>query len=95
MNLKSSLGRLKIPINLYADIGTTEYDGIVKEKILYDAGVSLSIRKKILEIYFPLLICDDFKNYKIANDLKYQETIRFTLNINLLNPFDLIKDFKL
>ena len=56
LNLKSSLGNAKIPINLYADIGTTEYDGRVIENVLYDAGICLSIRKKIFEIYFPLLI---------------------------------------
>ena len=95
LNLKSSLGNAKIPLALYADIGTTEYDGRVTENVLYDTGVCLSIRKKIFEIYFPFLICQDFKNYVKANDIKYQETIRFTLNINLLNPFDLIKDFKL
>ncbi len=95
LNLKSSLGNAKIPINLYADIGTTEYDGIYNQKFLYDAGVCLSLPKKIFEIYFPLLICDDFKYYKKLNDVKYQETIRFTLNINLINPFDLINNFKL
>ena len=95
INLKSSLGNAKIPLNLYADIGTTEYDGIFKDKLLYDAGVCLSFPKNVFEIYFPLFICQDFTNYKTANDLKYQETIRFTLNINLLNPFDLINKFKL
>ncbi len=95
LNLKSSLGNAKIPINLYADIGTIEYDGRVTDQVLYDAGVCLSLPKKIFEIYFPLLICQDFKNYKTANGLKYQETIRFTLNLNLINPFDLINNFKL
>jgi hypothetical protein len=95
LNLKSSLGNLKIPINLYADIGTTGTDGILNESILYNAGVCLSIRKNIFEIYFPLLISKDFQDYKKANGIKYEETIRFTLNLNLINPFDLIRKLEL
>ncbi len=99
LNLKSSLGNIKLPISLYADIGTTEYDGILNDKLLYDAGVCISIRKNIFEIYFPLLICNDFKNYKKANGLdgieNYPETIRFTLNLNMINPFDLLKKISL
>ncbi len=95
MNLKSSLGNAKIPLNLYADIGTTANDGNINNSIFYDAGVCISLPKKIFEIYFPILLCQDFKDFKTANGLKYQETIRFTVNLNLINPFDLINNFKL
>jgi hypothetical protein len=95
LNLKSSLGNMKIPLSLFADIGTTEFDGILKNKLLYDAGICVSIRKNIFEIYFPLFICKDFESYKRANDLQYGETIRFTLNLNLLNPFDLVRNLEL
>ena len=93
INIKSSLGNMKLPISLFADIGTAANDGIVNQKLLYDAGICLSIRKDIFEIYFPLLLANDFKNEIKANGLKYQETIRFTLNINLLNPFELVRNF--
>jgi len=95
LNLKSSLGNLKIPVNVYADLGTCASDGINTERVLYDAGLCLSIRKNIFEIYFPLLISKDMKDYKKANDLSYPETIRFTLNLNLINPFDLVRNFSL
>ncbi|HSH64859.1 MAG TPA: M1 family aminopeptidase, partial [Bacteroidia bacterium] len=95
LNIKSSLGNLKLLISLYADIGTMADDGISKEKFLYDAGVALTIRKDIFEIYFPLLISNDLEKYKTTNDLKYLETIRFTLNLNLLNPFEFIRNFSL
>ncbi|MGZ4061101.1 MAG: M1 family metallopeptidase, partial [Bacteroidia bacterium] len=95
LNIKSSLGNLKLPVNLYADLGTTAKDAITNQKVLYDAGVCISLRKNMFEIYFPILISQDFKDYKTANGLKYQETIRFTLNLNLLNPFDLVRNFKL
>ena len=95
LNLKSSLGNMKIPINLYADIGTTGADGILNESILYNAGVCLSIRKNLFEIYFPILISKDFQDYNKANSIRYEETIRFTLNLNLINPFELIRKFEI
>jgi len=95
LNLKTSLGNLKLPINLYADIGTTGNDALLNDKVLYDAGVCISLRKKIFEIYFPLLISNDFKEYNKANGVKYAETIRFTLNLNLINPFDLVRNFSI
>jgi hypothetical protein len=73
----------------------TEYDGRTTETVLYDAGLSISIKKDVCEIYFPLLLSQGFTDYKNAYGLKYAETIRFTLNLNLLNPFDLIKNFEL
>ena len=95
INVKSSLGNIKLPLNVYADLGTTSDDGILNNKFLYDAGFFLSFRKHIFEIYFPILLSKDFQNYKKANDLKYIETVRFTLNLNLINPFDLIRDFEM
>ena len=94
LNLKSSLGNMKLPINLFADLGTTG-TGLTNDKFLYDAGICISLKKNFFEIYFPILLSQDFIDYKKANDLKYAETIRFTLNLNLMNPFDLIRNFKL
>ncbi len=95
LNIKSSLGNLKLPVKLYADIGTTADDGLSSEKLLYNAGACLSFSDKIFEVYFPLLLCKDFQDYKSAADLNYMETVRFTLNLNLLNPFGLIKSIDL
>lgn len=95
LNVKSSLGNIKLPLNVFADVGTSAEDGINTQKIMYDAGVYISLMKNICEIYFPILISKDFKDYKDANDIKYPETIRFTLNLNLVNPFDLIRNFEL
>jgi hypothetical protein len=95
VNLKSSLGNFKLPVNLFADIGMTGPDGRTTEKVLYDAGASLVIIKDICEIYFPVLICKGFQDYKTANGLNYSQTVRFMLNINLMNPFDLIKKIEL
>jgi hypothetical protein len=95
LNIKSSLGNMPLPIRLYADIGTTADDAILNNELVYDAGLCLSISKNIFEVYFPLLLSQQFKDYKAANNIKYEETIRFTLNLNLLNPFSLIKNYKM
>jgi hypothetical protein len=95
LNIKSSLGNMKLPINLYADIGTCAKDGISQSNILYDAGVCISLRKNMFEIYFPILMSQDFVDHTKIYGLKYPETIRFTLNLNLINPFDLVHNFKL
>lgn len=92
LNIKSSIGNLKIPVKLYADIGTTASDGLTKDKLLYDGGLCLSLSENIFEVYFPLLLCNDFQNYTHNAGLQYWETVRFTLNINLLNPFELVKN---
>ncbi len=95
LNIKSSIGNLPLPINLYADIGTTGNDGILEEKVLYNAGVCLSFRKNIFEIYFPLLMSKEIENYNKINGITFLETIRFTLNLNMINPFDLVRNFSL
>ena len=95
VNFKSSLGNFKLPLNVFADIGITGKDGRTNETVLYDAGVYIPVIKNMFEVYFPLLICDGFKDYKTANNLKYSETIRFTLNLNMANPFNLIKEVEL
>lgn len=92
-NIKASIPGL-LPIRLYADIGMTANDARLNQSILYDAGIDLSIVKNICEIYFPVILCDDFKKTFDTNGIKYVERIRFTLNINLLNPFNFIKNFK-
>lgn len=95
LNIRSSLGNLKVPLSLYADIGTCEYDGILKDKVMYNAGVIFSLRKNMFEVFFPILISKDFDNYKKANNLSYGETIRFTLNLKLINPFDIVRGFEI
>ncbi|MBA3971900.1 MAG: hypothetical protein H0X46_07110, partial [Bacteroidetes bacterium] len=95
LNFKTSLGNLKLPIKLYGDIGTYE-DGVSStKKVMYDAGLCLSFRKDVFEIYFPLVLSQEFKDYQKIYGGNYGETIRFTLNLNLVNPFSLIRNFSM
>ena len=95
LNLKSSLGNLKLPLNVYIDMGVSAPDGRLAETLLYNAGASLSIYKNVFEIYFPILFSQGFTDYHNANGIDYVETIRFVLNFNLLNPFEAIRNLEL
>ncbi len=95
LNLKSSIPGI-LPIRLYADFGVTAPDARLNNVLLYEAGIDLCIAKNIFEVYFPIpqLLCSDFRNELQLNNISYKEQIRFTLNLNLLNPFNFIKNFK-
>jgi hypothetical protein len=95
LNFRTTLGNLRLPLSIYADLGVCEYDGRLNDAFLYDAGLIFSFRKDLFEVFFPILISKDFDEYKKANGLSYAETIRFTLNLNLLNPFELMRGFEL
>lgn len=90
LNLKSNL--FSKGLSIYADFG------MVGEKanntnrtsdLAYDFGVALNVIPSIFEIYFPIKMSSDL------NQLNYGEKIRFTLNINSLNPFKMIREIEL
>jgi len=95
LNMKCSLP--VVPISLFADAGTyaEAKDELKNSVLLYDAGLCLVVSKDIFEIYFPLLVSNDIQDNYDANGVKFIEKIRFKLNINMINPFKLIKDFAL
>ncbi|MEO6883864.1 MAG: M1 family metallopeptidase [Bacteroidia bacterium] len=93
MNVKSSLPIS--PLRIYADLGASSDDYFAKAPPLYDIGIDLPIAKNIFEIYFPLFYSQDIKNEITANNLKYFQTVRFTLNFNLMNPLNIIKNLSL
>jgi len=95
INVKSNL--LTKNLSLYVDFGLVGYntrDGQGNEidgvsNAAYNMGLSLNIIPKIFEVYFPLLMSSNL------NQLNYREKIRFTLNINTLNPFKMVRNFDL
>ena len=94
LNIKSSIPGI-LPIRLYADFGITAPDARLNDALLYDGGIDICVAKDIFEIYLPLIQCSDFKKTLDINNVKYYEQIRFTLNLNLLNPFNFIKNYKI
>ena len=95
INLKSSL--LSKHLSIYADfgfVGTLTRDSQGNEidavsDVAYDFGIALNIVPNIFEIYFPIKMSSDL------NQLNYGEKIRFTLNLNTLNPYKKIRELDL
>ncbi len=106
LNIKSpKVG--KLPLKLFADIGTSESlitshnlygvgttpNSLKNERILYDAGVEICLWKNIFEIYVPFIYSQDIKTNLVANNKSgFFDTIRFTLNLHNINPKNFISN---
>jgi len=93
LNIKSpKVG--KLPLKLYADIGTSEFnESLYKDKFLYNAGVDICLWKNIFEIYVPFVYSKDIKTALEANNKAgFFDTIRFTLNLHNINPRNFISN---
>jgi len=85
LNLKSDIPYLKLPIRLFADFGTfadAKQQNPSGASVLFDAGLELYI-SDYLNIYFPLLLSTDFKDYtkSVYTDKRFLRTITFSLNL--------------
>jgi len=97
INIKSSLPYIPRQIRLFLDAGTCDPTALDKTNgsasFLYDAGIDISLIKNIFDIYFPLVMSPEIHDYLyMTRQFNYLETIRFTLNLKLANPFELIKN---
>lgn len=92
LNIKVDLpvrSRFLSKFKLYADIGTAG-DGMADQSVLYNAGVQFSLfNNGICDIYFPIIMSQDIKDYYSAVDQGYASTIRFTFNISRFAPSNL------
>lgn len=91
LNIKSpKVG--KLPLKLYADIGTSEFnESLFKDKFLYNIGADICLWKDIFEIYIPFVYSKDIKTSLEANNKAgFFDTIRFTLNLHNINPRNFI-----
>ena len=93
LNIKSpKVG--KLPLKLYADIGTSEFnESLYKDKFLYNVGLDICIWKNIFEIYVPFAYSKDIKTtLETNNKAGFFDTIRFTLNLHNINPRNFISN---
>ncbi len=96
---------VKFPISLYGGIallknykevatsnGTENTANTTNDKtrVLWNAGVSLPAVPGIFQIYIPLLYSSNIRDEIKGRDLKFKQTIMFELNLNLMNPMELI-----
>ncbi len=92
LNLKSpKVG--KLPLKLFIDIGSSEFnESLLKNKVLYNAGIDICLIKNTFEIYIPLLYSTDIKNALEVNNKGFFDTVRFTLNLHTIKPKTFIAD---
>ncbi|GEO06422.1 hypothetical protein AAE02nite_40860 [Adhaeribacter aerolatus] len=76
-----------VPVTAFLDLGTAHG----AKELLYGTGLSVSLAKKFLQIYFPVAGSNYAQN--IPQNLKeFQHNIRFQLQLNALNPFRQVAD---
>jgi hypothetical protein len=94
LNLSSSISNkinplsvlpVKIPLKVYADIGTyaEAWDkNSPDDRFLFDAGLQLSVLKNFLNIYVPLIHSRIYKDYyrSYLSEHRFWKSISFTLN---------------
>lgn len=81
----------KLPIKAFVDVVTCDPVYLNKEKVLYCAGFDICFASDIFEVYIPLVYNKDISDVlKLNNKNTFAETIRFTLNLNKINPRQLL-----
>ncbi|MCD4745312.1 MAG: hypothetical protein K8R58_03340, partial [Bacteroidales bacterium] len=97
LNLTSSLPiPKKIPLKIYVNIAgfgkTLEIPQWENhENIMYEFGAKISVIRNVFEFYFPIVMSKDLYDYSEEITDNYWQKIRFTLYLNKLNPFGIIK----
>ncbi len=77
---------------LYADLGIADKSSLLNDKILYNAGVNITLIRDIVDVYIPLLFNKDIKNVLELNNINGLDRIRFTFNLHKLEPKTLLKN---
>lgn len=91
INLKIDAPVKWLPIQLFADFGYSVDKVIMPDNLLpytpfnYDMGFSISLFNEAVEIYFPLLMSDNFKTYYKSNLPKFGQRISFSLDLDKIN----------
>jgi hypothetical protein len=57
----------------------------------FSAGVSLPIKRDVFQIFLPLVYSSNIQNSLDRRDIKIGDSIMFELNLDMMNPFSLLK----
>lgn len=86
----------KIPLRAFLDIGT--FAGAWKSdatsgKLVYDAGLELSLADNTIHVFVPLLMSKVFRDYVKSTipENRFWKTISFTIELNNLSPIGLLR----
>jgi len=94
LNIKSPK-LFKLPVLLYADFGACTPDkyAAANQNLFVNAGVDIVVLRDIMEIFIPIpgLTSNNLKTYNTLYNIDFLHQIRFTLNLNKVNPFGVVK----
>jgi hypothetical protein len=79
---------IKIPIKLFADIGTYAEaweKNTDKTRFLFDAGLQLSLFKGVVNVYLPLIYSKEFSDYSLQINGKKRSFKNLSFALNLQN----------
>ncbi len=94
LNLKSNVPLLNF-IKIYGNFGYG-IENAVETNFLYETGFMLSVLKGGFEVYFPVLISEHYTNqFNLNPNHTYWNTVRFTMRLDLLDPFQTLKRLNL
>lgn len=76
----------KIPLSVFADVGASgksKTTGLVDNRVLYDAGFQLSFLKSVVNVYFPVVYSNIYRDYLRAAQGKnyFWKTVSFNINL--------------
>jgi len=80
----------RMPIKLFADAVVCDARSLNNDKVLWDAGINLTIANDMIEIYFPFFYNADIKKTLELNNIGFFNRIRFTFNIHKFDPKNFI-----
>jgi hypothetical protein len=89
-----------VPLKLFLDMGYSFDNHLNPNNLLpvkgfqYDAGFMFSFFDRGFEIYFPLLMSKEFKNYYKSNAPKFGQRISFLIDLHKLELHKKIRDLK-
>lgn len=91
LNLKSPR-IFKLPLKVFTDIVVCDGRALLTDKVLWDAGLNLTLWDDIIEIYVPFLYSTDIRKTLDLNGVDFVHSIRFTFNIHKLAPKTIIQN---
>jgi hypothetical protein len=103
-NFRTSLPGI-IPLYLYADIAAiNERMPVISvegrsvqytPKLYYTGGLAIVLFNEILQIHIPFIASNEITQYWDSQNIKFQQRINFSINLNKLAPIKALQSIKL
>jgi len=94
INVRASMPKLSF-IKAYANLGFDQQWSMGGGETLWEAGFLLSFIDHKFEVYFPALWSQNIQDvFELNQNTSYGEKIRFTMRMELANPFKYLKEVR-